>query len=276
MTSHEPQITDGPAVGGWIKPRLGGEFGAVTLQVPKGFDAYARIFHPASDSDGNRVTWTDVAKARGTTPHPEMQWHAILGFAAPDELYGSHTSVDPDSAAWRGSHPSIGLMDIQTLDALCDILTVHTADPIHCFFGLCTIAGWMDSISTSEVRSLLELPYGRDYLVLAGALSTVNQITYIWPRPESLQVTFTTDKDEALLPKLNPTKLRQREAPNLIWPVDHTWLVASEVDFDSTLVGGSASLIEEIVESQQLEACQVRPTDSLAVDADKVNVTKRH
>jgi hypothetical protein len=57
----------------------------------------------------------------------------------------------------------------------------------------------------------------------------------------------------------------------MIWPADRSWLVASEVDFDSTLVGGSAALIEAIVDSPKLEAWRVEPTDSLAEDADKVN-----
>jgi hypothetical protein len=59
--------------------------------------------------------------------------------------------------------------------------------------------------------------------------------------------------------------------PNLIWPADHSWFVASEVDFDSTLVGGSAELVETIVQCPALEAWQVEPTDSLAIDADKIN-----
>jgi hypothetical protein len=59
--------------------------------------------------------------------------------------------------------------------------------------------------------------------------------------------------------------------PNLIWPADRSWFVVSEVDFDSTLVGGSAELIKAIVESPALEAWQVEPTDSLAFDADKIN-----
>ncbi len=62
-----------------------------------------------------------------------------------------------------------------------------------------------------------------------------------------------------------------RCSPSLIWPADHSWLVASEVDFDSTLVGGSAALVEAIVESPNLEAWRVQPTDSLAFDADKIN-----
>lgn len=231
-TSSDLRVWDGWAAGAWIKPRLGGEFGAVTLQVPKGYEAYARIFHPASDPNGNPVRWADVAKATGTVAHREMQWRAVLGLSEPEDLrraYEAGVAMDPP----------IGGMDIGSLDALCEILIAHTADPSHCYFGLCTIESWLDSFSADELKPLLKLPMERDHVVLFGPLSAVDQIT--------------------------------RGRPNLIWPADHSWFVASEVDFDSTLVGGSAELIKAIVESPELEAWQVEPDDSLAVDADEVN-----
>lgn len=238
-TSSDLKVWDGAAAGAWIKPRLGGKFGAVTLQVPKGYEAYARIFHPASDPNGNPVRWAEVAKAAGTVAHREMQWHAILGLSEPGESHGSDEDGAAGGPVWAGNDPSTGGMDIDGLGALCEILVAHTTDPSHCYFGLCTIESWQDSFSADELKPLLKLPMERDHVVLAGPLSAVDQIT--------------------------------RGRPDLIWPADHTWFVVSEVDFDSTLVGGSAELIKAIVDSPELEAWQVEPTDSLAVDADKVN-----
>lgn len=265
MKSPDLEITDGAVAGAWIRPRLGGEFGAVTLQVPKDFEAYARVFHPASDDEGNPVSWADVAKACGTTPHREMQWHAILGLADGDELR---------AAKWTGSDPSIGSIDIEVLDALCKILAAHTANPAHCFFGLCTIQGWEDSFSADELQPLLELPDGRDHIVLAGPLSAVEQIEDDWSEPGSLWMTFVAESEQPP-PKLDPPECIRRDVPNLFWPADHSWLVASEVDFDSTLVGGASELIEAIVQSTALEAWRVEPTDSLAIDADKINVATK-
>jgi hypothetical protein len=61
------------------------------------------------------------------------------------------------------------------------------------------------------------------------------------------------------------------QSPNLLWPVDPSWCVATEIDFDSTLVGGSARLIEAVLADPRLEALPVRPDDSLQADADTVN-----
>ncbi|HEY7456971.1 MAG TPA: hypothetical protein VH703_06815 [Solirubrobacterales bacterium] len=275
MQSDTLKITDGPVAGGWIRPRLGGEFGAVTLQVPSDFEAYARIFHPASDPNGEPVSWADVAKACGTTPHREMQWHAVLGLVDADELRCSYEPGDGSEVKWAGSDPPIGAMDIDTLDALCKILATHTVDPADCFFGLCTIQNWEESFSADELQPLLELPDGRDHIVLAGPLFAVDQITFDWSKTNSIQVAFAVGKDDGPPPELDSCELPWREAPNLIWPADRSWLVASEVDFDSTLIGGSAELIEAIVQSPALEAWQVEPTDSLAADADEINAAKK-
>jgi len=61
------------------------------------------------------------------------------------------------------------------------------------------------------------------------------------------------------------------QSPNLFWPDDTSWCVASEIDFDSTLVGGTAGLIAEILHSNDLEAWPVGPDDSLAWDGDIIN-----
>jgi hypothetical protein len=270
MQSGSLNVVDGVSVGAWIKPRLSGGAGAVTCEVPSGFAAYARIFHPAIGQDGSRVRWAEVAKARGTVAHREMQWHALLGFSSPKELgvsYGPGCAIG--RAGIRGDPPT-GQMDVKDLDALCEVLGC-TADGRHCYFGLCTIQGWRASFAPEELKPLLRLPWGRDYIVLAGSLSAVDEIFRDWSNANSGHRKLVARKGHGRSPSRARPDGRVREAPNLIWPADHTWYLASEVDFDSTLVGGSADLIKAIVDSPDLEAWQVEPTDSLAWDADKIN-----
>jgi hypothetical protein len=205
------------------------------------------------------------------TPHCEMQWHALLGLSDPSELQGS---CEPDTvigSKWAGHDPPIGAMDIQTLDALCRIFVSYTEDPSSCYFGLCTIQGWLEAFSADELKPLLSLPWERDHVVVASPLSGVDQI---FRKPAAVQMSFVSKQDDDVVSIPSPADLKWREAPNLIWPANRTWLVASEVDFDSTLVGGSAELIEAIIKSPDLEAWQVQPTDSLAADADKINLPK--
>jgi hypothetical protein len=227
MQNGKLDISDGRSVGAWIAPKLLGEFGAVTNHVPAGFEAYARIFHPAVNCNGQAVRWQAVAEQLGTTAHHEMQWHAILNMTS-----------------WDGVAPLVGEMHPEEFDVLCEIIAKVSGDTSQCYFGLCLIEGWLSSFSADELQPLLSLPLDRDYIVLNGPLSAINEIH----REGSW-----------------------RALPNLIWPADHSWLVASEVDFDSTLVGGSLELIQAIIDSPQLEAWLVEPTTSLAADADKIN-----
>jgi hypothetical protein len=269
MIQHDLEITDGAVAGAWIRPRLGGKFGAVTGQVPEGFEAYARVFHPALNQQGHSVSWGEVAKICGTTPHRQMQWHAILGLRNIDQLRVSDRPGRDGGVKWAGSDPPIGTMDIKTLDALCEILADHTS-AAHCFFGLCTIRGWLDFLSTEKLPPLLELPYDRNHMVLIGPLSAVDQIVDDWSKSGSMEMTLVAGQSKQK-PERGPSGFLRRDAPNLIWPADDSWFVASEIDFDSTLVGGSSMLINAIVDSPKLEAWQVEPADSLADDADKVN-----
>jgi hypothetical protein len=61
------------------------------------------------------------------------------------------------------------------------------------------------------------------------------------------------------------------QSPQLIWPDDRAWCVGTEIDFDSTVVGGSTDLIDELLATKGLEALPVRAGDSLAYDADRIN-----
>lgn len=257
MQTRDLKVTNGAAAGAWIKPGLGGEFGAVSLQVPTVYEAYARIFHPAYDPGSKPVRWAEVAEAMGTAVHCEMQWEALTA-----------------GSEWEGLVPGIGGMDFFDLDALCEILAVHTAEPGRCYFGLCTIQGWLGSFPAAQLKPLLRLPMDRDHIVLAGPLASVGQIARDWSRSSSVGTIWFARKGDTLSPK-PPKDLRtRRDVPNLIWPADRSWFVVSEVDFDSTLVGGTVDLVAAIVESPALEAWQVEPTTSLAIDADKINGTQ--
>ena len=217
--------------GAWIDPLLGGEFGAVTLQVPRCFAAYARICHPARDANDMPVDWATVARATGRTPHALMQWHALVGSPDPFNFTGS---------LWPGQEPDRGNLEGDRLLVLCDVLSAHTRDVARCFVGIWVGWGW---VGLKGSHAQLRLP-GRDYLLLEGPLSAAGDVgSDGW----------------------------NTQSPNLLWPADRAWFVASEIDFDSTLVGGTEELIGAILTEPRLDAWRVAPDDSLAHDADKIN-----
>jgi hypothetical protein len=249
----------GPAE--WIAPRLGGQFGAVGLTVPRDYPAYARICHPATNKAGEPVSWSEVAEATGRRPHALMQWHAAVG--SPDHL-------NMRGSLWDGADPCRGDLAHSALAVLCDRLAEDAGGELDCYFclwdgyGGLDEYGWLEAtapprskvedrdrhiLTTDEIdrsRSRLRLP-GRDYVVLAGPLHGALRIGSF-----SLEIFWP-------------------QSPNIFWPANHAWCVASEIDFDSTLVGGSARLIDGILNTPELDAWPVGPDDSLAYDADKIN-----
>jgi hypothetical protein len=265
VLSGDLKLADDASPGDWIAPLLQGDFGAVSLTVPSGYPAYARICHPATDTEDAPVSWPEVAKFTGRTAHALMQWHALVG--SPDWL-------NVKGSLWPGGDPERGNLAPGPLEALCELLGEHTTDAAHCFFGLWVGWAWVESgsdrmtlrrtgvgdawtTSTERIppaftgqelsRPRLRLP-DRDYLLLTGPLSAATQVG-----------------DPNGVDGFDP------QSPNLFWPADHAWCVASEIDFDSTLVGGSTGLIQTILDTPALDAWPVKPEDSLACDADRVN-----
>jgi hypothetical protein len=269
VLADELEVVEDASPGEWIAPRLGGEFGAVTLAVPSGYAAYARICHPATEGGDAPVTWSQVASATGRTAHPLMQWHALVG--SPDYL-------NFKGSLWPGGDPERGNLDEYSLEVLCGLLGRSTTDAERCFFAVWDGWSWVHggdvigrielvrpglvgtgsgseptarasaAFSAAELsRPRLVLP-GREYVLLSGPLSAAGKIG-------------------------DPGGLRGFEprSPNLFWPADHAWCVASEIDFDSTLVGGTAELIRAILDEPGLDAWPVGPEDSLAYDADRIN-----
>jgi hypothetical protein len=61
------------------------------------------------------------------------------------------------------------------------------------------------------------------------------------------------------------------QSPNLFWPEDAAWCVASEIDLYCTLVGGSHALAYGLLSNPALEAWRVFPEDPVTSDSDEVN-----
>jgi hypothetical protein len=261
---------NGPEAGGWIKNLLGtGPGPYVREQVPQCFNQYLRIFHPALDPAGNQITWSEVADLVGQQFHPQVQWHCLIGSDDPASLTG---------ALWSGTRPDLGELPFTKLDCLCRILDKHTSTPARCYFGLSTIHGGVEPLAEGKVE--LKLPK-RDFVVFGGPLTAAGEIGVTEHDcggrtkavgglcPEVAPLSHVESRGNEISIKYLKSDVGQ--VPNLIWPADHSWFMASEMDFDSTLVGGSDALIAELMQESSLETEVMLPDYSLAEDADKVN-----
>jgi hypothetical protein len=210
---------------------------AVGSLVPVVFEAYARVLHPAwapSARKGTPVRWDVVAAWSGRTMHPLAQWESL-----------SHPVASADAVAPFAAPPDTNGLDPDGLDALCDVLAAHTRTPDDCFIGVWEGYGW--PVEAWAGPDVLDLE-NRGYLVRRGPLSLALDIGWA-PSPGR----------------------RLAEPPNIVWPADRAWFVAADTDLDSTYLGGSATLIESLLEHGGLEVWPVAATDLITIDSDRIN-----
>ncbi len=246
---------------------------AVGFLVPRGFEAYARVLHPARDPEGHDVTWAAVAAQVGTTLHPEAQWHRLAGGRDLDPR-----GAGPDPVLWPGHEPLVGMLERPLFEALADVLARHTAVSGRTFvaywvgYGLWPPA-WDDLPTTRRpVREsyLFERPLA-DVVALcaeapavAYALGTPTGTATVFASDGSIGLPDPDEQFEAWAP-------RQWQSPSAWWPADHTWATSNDTDLDSTLVGGSRALIDDLMADELLEVLPWPVDGSLWADADTVN-----
>lgn len=63
--------------------------------------------------------------------------------------------------------------------------------------------------------------------------------------------------------------------PQMLWPADHSWVVASEIDWDSTIVAGSRALIDAVLADERFESFEVHAVSDLSWDGDTMNPRPR-
>ena len=149
---------------------------------------------------------------------------------------GQTPSVDYN----RGNQPRMGTLHLEQRRILVDHLRSATTTPDRCWFAMWEGFG---GLGDREVRERVELPQ-RKYLLYAG------------PIDRALESPHPYD-----------------QSPNLWWPDDRAWFVATEIDFDSTFVGGDDRLIAALVTDKRLEALPIALSTRADAAADRVNST---
>ena len=225
----------------WVEESLS-DFGTLRALLPGGFPAYARVFHPAYlDDDRSRpVRWSTVASWTGRTVHPLMQFPLIAGLREdPQRMY--------QKPPW-GFHPRIGSIPERECRTLVEVLRSFTSTPGNCFFCLWEGYGNIDTRfhkSSSRVRAPR-----RDYLLfrgpIDGIMAFITRDGHFWG-----------------------------DSPNIWWPEDRAWCVATAIDLYDTYVGGSEECIEAILSHPDLEALPTTLDASTYLISDTINAPEK-
>ncbi|MGC2662283.1 MAG: hypothetical protein WA324_30335 [Bryobacteraceae bacterium] len=250
----------------WLAPRLRSFGSAVAAVVPDDFPAYVRILHPARGVKDEPITWAEVAARSGSTMHRLVQFHAI----ARSDPFGSGRpspfGIEP---------PDSGNLPANLLISLCAVLPEHTSTEDSCWFCLWDGYGWIygnPAVSaivstpledTSGIAGPVSIPPGLPSEVLQGNKVTLphrNYFLFNGPLRAAGELGCTT-----------PWGSFDPQSPNLFWPQDHAWCVATEIDLFCTFIGGSEKLAEALLVDSRFEAWRVFPGDPITWDSDDIN-----
>lgn len=270
----------GAAPGQWIADALAGILShrppatTAAAQIPAGFGAYARIFHPAADEDGHPVRWADIAAARGAVFHAEAQFAAVSGL---DEA-GMPWTED----AWAGEPPAGDGLAAADLAAVVEAISHHAGPGAYLAIwdGYAFIRGGdaVEVLAAEEpgtdpgaavreaaLREQLKRPAFSPG-VLEGPKLELGPLGY-----RAYHVFSGTLEDLAAPVWKSGEGFAERQAPNLAWGADRSWMFSTELYEDSTVIGGPPALVRELAEDPRLEVRAITLEADLGINGDRIN-----
>ncbi|MBB1197968.1 hypothetical protein [Curtobacterium flaccumfaciens] len=269
--------------GDWLLARAGAfaTFGGV---AGTGFEAYVRILHPLRADREDRTTvdeyeehpvlesaewrWADVAERTRRTIDPLVSWQTLSGRDDESDLRFED--------GWVVHPPETGWYEPTQLAALTELLADATSTPDDLVGAIWD--GWGDLNGTSTLGfgwqgsgepTVAERAQVQDDMARARAQHRREQAAlreslggprFLWPARECFLLSMS-------LPQLSDpswtddarvgTYLDVGHTPQMLWPEGHEWVLATEIDWDSTIVAGSRSLIDAVLADDRFEAYEV-------------------
>jgi hypothetical protein len=226
------ELVDDPSPARWVEESLDPHpWATVGNIVPDSFEAYARVLHPAYLGHGvdlKPITWAEVAEMAGTELHPRADFGRLAGL-------GDDLNAHPE---W-GQRPPEGDLPREVARPLAEVLRRNTTTPEECWF--CVWFGWGSTFALEDydedTYKHVKTP-GREHLLLRGSIDEVDVVGN-----------------------------QHVDGPSIWWPDDHAWCVATEIDLDSTYVGGARDCIAALLAEPRLETFPAAIDDRLGVDA---------
>jgi hypothetical protein len=172
-------------------------------------------------------------------------------FARRDEPWEELVTMGP---AGFGSYARVRYLEEDRISqrVLFTRLRVHlagwTKTPGDCFHGL-----WAGAVSGMYGDPARGISPWFPASVLAGPKVGVPNREYMLFRGHLDEVGHWGATD----PTTGSSKDEELPAPHLLWPADHRWFVATDVDSDFSWVGGSRGLVDAVITDPRLDAGRV-------------------
>jgi hypothetical protein len=257
------EYVDDIAPAAWIAERLHPFAQDAGSIVPPGFEAYARVFHPAVRRVGDvelPVRWREVADANLRVHHPRMQFGALVA------RVGTSTVAQHQSGLFD-RWPRTGTLRLEDARALTDVLARYTTTPDRCWF-----AAWEGFGSLSDGSMAIHSLNGATPEPMPPDVYREKPAEHPTFRLPHRGYYIAKGPLEAALETVYGATWAYQSA-SIWWPDDRAWCVATEIDFDWTYVGGSQECVAAVLGSPDLEALPARLSDGVTYASDPINPT---
>ena len=327
----------------WLRSVEAEPWSSVLSIVPRGFPAYARLFHPVSRDrprrtrtwhgleeapyfagvhdieaalEIQRATWAQAAASFGTTMHAQAQYARLVR----SDDGEAHGAIAPDG--WRYGYTSEGRLDTVSLAAASAVLARHTTTPQT---GVAAIwEGWGGLVSSAGAARFVLEPVDRP--PASGAEEDTERVTAPSLRRRVAAALRQGFAQAPAVPRARPRRSHDpapgtgalppeiaigprfelhgdtgrryllfeagahdfadptwpthapwvdepvwAPSPSILWPDDHAWVLATEIDVDSTLVAGPTALVRDLGRTPGLEVLPLRTDADLTRDGDALN-----
>ncbi|HTE68227.1 MAG TPA: hypothetical protein VK942_05620 [Actinomycetes bacterium] len=206
--------------------------------------------------------------------HSELPWHQLVGFGPAGFDAHARLRFLPDPTRPGQSENEVELEDWRTdqMPKLLEVLATNTATPDDCYF--CVWEGFADAnvngdddalyVNDQNAGASLKWPDAQPGVApqAAGSPSmphlpkvvVPNRAYWLFRGPLADVGTWDTAQEW-------PGNYRLDEAgPAFVWPGDHAWCVAMDVDPHWAGIGGTAALITQLTTDPRLDLVPADPT----------------
>jgi hypothetical protein len=220
----------------WVEQRLwkwGKQGVPVGSVVPEGFEAYGRILHPAhkSAADGGKGE--------------RVRWSTVAAWTGrvvhPQMQFERIANLAEQEFPLWGSPPMQGGLPREECERVAGHLRSFTSTPTGCWFALWDGYGFLDPKRYSDIPRVRA--ENRDYLLYRGPIDAVTALAW------------------------GPSQ----QSPNLWWPDDKAWCVATDIDLADTYIGGSEECISRILGDAEIEAFRTTLDARVDIGGDTIN-----
>ncbi len=149
---------------------------------------------------------------------------------------------------------------VEDVRSLAGVLKSGTSTPDRCWFCLWSGWGWLH-VSAGSIAPVGGEPSGwRDPLIEVEQFAASAQLVGTLVRQYHLFSGPVEAVEDTSLPWFS------HELPNLWWPDDRAWIVATEIDLSWTYVGGASEVIDQTIEAWRFDGWHVGTDDPIRWD----------